>query len=110
MACTSTRVLLRSNPTCNMRTGPPSIALAGSHTASVIRGEAPVFMAFSACTHYIALHVCVCACTTYMHHSLAHACITHSFTHHLFTHHSFMHHSLMHMHMHMHTCMMRIAY
>src|SRR4051812_14347358 len=31
MACTSTRVLLRSNPTCNMRTGPPSVTLAGSH-------------------------------------------------------------------------------
>src|SRR3954467_1296741 len=31
MTCTSRRVLLRSNPTCNMRTGPPSVTLAGSH-------------------------------------------------------------------------------
>src|SRR3954453_1170134 len=31
MTCTSRRVLLRSNPTCNMRTGPPSITHAGSH-------------------------------------------------------------------------------
>src|SRR3954454_8932119 len=31
MTCTSKRVLLRSNPTCNMRTGPPSITHAGSH-------------------------------------------------------------------------------
>src|SRR3954471_13363151 len=31
MACTSRRVLLRSNPTCNMRTGPPSVTPAGSH-------------------------------------------------------------------------------
>src|SRR4051794_9790250 len=45
MTCTSRRVLLRSNPTCNMRTGPPSVTLAGL-TTSVIRGEAPVFMAF----------------------------------------------------------------
>src|SRR4051812_20870594 len=31
MACTSRRDLLRSNPTCNMRTGPPSVTPAGSH-------------------------------------------------------------------------------
>src|SRR3712207_7912565 len=31
MTCTSRRVLLRSNPTCNMRTGPPSVPPAGSH-------------------------------------------------------------------------------
>src|SRR3712207_5734761 len=31
MTCTSSRVLLRSNPTCNMRTGPPSATPAGSH-------------------------------------------------------------------------------
>jgi hypothetical protein len=47
MTCTSRRVLLRSNPTCNMRTGPHSATPAGSHTASVIRGEARVFMASS---------------------------------------------------------------
>src|SRR3954468_16072821 len=34
MTCTSKRVLLRSNPTCNMRTGPPSVTLAGSHRKS----------------------------------------------------------------------------
>src|SRR3954465_7905310 len=31
MTCTSRRVLLRSNPTCNMRTGPPSVTRSGSH-------------------------------------------------------------------------------
>src|SRR3954470_20746224 len=45
MACTSRRVLLRSNPTCNMRTGPPSVAPAGSHRKRD-PGEAPAFMAF----------------------------------------------------------------
>src|SRR4051794_614037 len=40
MTCTSTRVLLRSNPTCNMRTGPPLVTTAGL-TSSVFRGRPP---------------------------------------------------------------------
>jgi 2-polyprenyl-6-methoxyphenol hydroxylase-like FAD-dependent oxidoreductase len=39
--------LVRSNPTCNMRTGPPSATRSGSHRKRD-PGEAPVFMAFTA--------------------------------------------------------------
>src|SRR3954467_8849341 len=47
MACTSRRVLLRSNPTCSMGPGRLPSRLPAL-TSSVLRGEAPVFMAFSA--------------------------------------------------------------
>src|SRR4051794_1778082 len=46
MACTSRRVLLRSNPTCSMGPGLLPSRLSAL-TSSVLRGEAPVFMAFS---------------------------------------------------------------
>src|SRR4051794_26625407 len=45
MACTSRRVLLRSNPTCSMGPGLLPSRLSAL-TSSVLRGEAPVFMAF----------------------------------------------------------------
>src|SRR3954470_20893903 len=46
MACTSRRVLLRSNPTCSMGPGLLPSRLSAL-TSSVLRGEAPVFMAFN---------------------------------------------------------------
>src|SRR3954466_9762325 len=46
MACTSRRVLLRSNPTCSMGPGLLPSRLSAL-TSSVLRGEAPVFIAFT---------------------------------------------------------------